>query len=30
MYEFAEHLIREGKAYVDSLGDEEIREYRGR
>lgn len=29
MYAFAEHLIREGKAYVDSLSDEEIREYRG-
>jgi glutaminyl-tRNA synthetase len=29
MYEFAEHLIREGKAYVDSLNEEEIREYRG-
>ncbi len=29
MYEFAEHLIREGKAYVDSLTEEEIREYRG-
>ncbi|HET7275141.1 MAG TPA: glutamine--tRNA ligase/YqeY domain fusion protein, partial [Longimicrobiaceae bacterium] len=29
MYEFAEHLIRTGKAYVDSLPGEEIREYRG-
>jgi glutaminyl-tRNA synthetase len=29
MYNFAEHLIREGKAYVDSLGEEQIREYRG-
>jgi glutaminyl-tRNA synthetase len=29
MYRFAEHLIREGKAYVDSLGGDEIREYRG-
>jgi glutaminyl-tRNA synthetase len=29
MYEFAEHLIREGKAYVDSSTEEEIREYRG-
>jgi glutaminyl-tRNA synthetase len=29
MYGFAEHLIREGKAYVDSLSEEEIREYRG-
>jgi len=29
MYEYAEHLIREGKAYVDSLNEEEIREYRG-
>jgi glutaminyl-tRNA synthetase len=29
MYEFAEHLIREGKAYVDSLSEEAIREYRG-
>jgi glutaminyl-tRNA synthetase len=29
MYHFAEHLIREGKAYVDSLPEEEIREYRG-
>ena len=29
MYAFAEHLIREGKAYVDSLNEEEIREHRG-
>ncbi len=29
LYEFAERLIREGKAYVDSLSAEEIREYRG-
>jgi glutaminyl-tRNA synthetase len=29
MYAFAEHLIREGKAYVDSLSEEEIREHRG-
>ncbi len=29
LYEFAEQLIREGKAYVDSLNAEEIREYRG-
>jgi glutaminyl-tRNA synthetase len=29
MYAFAEHLIREGKAYVDSLTEDEIREYRG-
>lgn len=29
MYAYAEHLIREGKAYVDSLSEEEIREYRG-
>lgn len=29
MYLFAEHLIREGKAYVDSLSEDEIREYRG-
>jgi glutaminyl-tRNA synthetase len=28
-YEFAIHLIRKGKAYVDSLSAEEIREYRG-
>ncbi len=29
LYEFAEMLIKEGKAYVDSLTSEEIREYRG-
>ncbi|MEX2570099.1 MAG: glutamine--tRNA ligase/YqeY domain fusion protein [Gemmatimonadota bacterium] len=29
MYLFAEHLISEGKAYVESLDDEEIRQYRG-
>ena len=29
LYEFAEQLIREGKAYVDSLSAEDIREYRG-
>ena len=29
LYEFAVALIREGKAYVDSLSAEEIREYRG-
>jgi len=29
MYAFAEHLIREDLAYVDSLSEEEIREYRG-
>ncbi len=29
MYECALHLIKEGKAYVDSLSEEEIREYRG-
>lgn len=29
MYEYAEHLIREGKAYVCSLSDAEIKEYRG-
>jgi glutaminyl-tRNA synthetase len=28
-YEFAVRLIREGKAYVDSLSEEEIRAYRG-
>ncbi len=28
-YEFAEKLIREGKAYVDDLSAEEIRAYRG-
>ncbi|MCA9803844.1 MAG: glutamine--tRNA ligase/YqeY domain fusion protein [Cyanobacteria bacterium HKST-UBA02] len=29
LYDYAEHLIREGKAYVCSLTDQEIREYRG-
>jgi len=29
LYQFAEELIRQGLAYVDSLGEEEIREYRG-
>jgi glutaminyl-tRNA synthetase len=29
LYEFAEQLITEGKAYVDSLSAEEIREHRG-
>jgi glutaminyl-tRNA synthetase len=29
LYQFAEQLIREDKAYVDSLSAEEIREYRG-
>src|SRR5687768_4941472 len=29
MYEFGEHLIRLGRAYVDSSSEEEIREYRG-
>jgi glutaminyl-tRNA synthetase len=29
LYEFAEVLIRKGKAYVDSLTEEQIREYRG-
>ena len=29
LYHFAEKLIIEGKAYVDSLNPEEIREYRG-
>ncbi len=29
MYAFAEHLIREGKAYIDSQSEEEIREGRG-
>ena len=29
LYEFAVHLIREGKAYVDSLTAEEIRRHRG-
>ena len=29
LYDWAEHLIREGKAYVDDLSPEEIRDYRG-
>ena len=29
LYEYAKQLIRIGKAYVDSLTEEEIREYRG-
>jgi glutaminyl-tRNA synthetase len=29
LYEYAVHLIREGKAYVDSLSADEMREYRG-
>lgn len=29
LYEFAVHLIKAGKAYIDSLSPEEIREYRG-
>ena len=29
MYDYAEHLILAGKAYVDSLNEAEIREYRG-
>jgi len=29
MYQYAEQLIRDGKAYVDSLSADEIREYRG-
>ncbi|MCB0065321.1 MAG: glutamine--tRNA ligase, partial [Caldilineaceae bacterium] len=29
LYRFAEQLIRDGKAYVDSLSGDEIREYRG-
>ena len=29
LYEWAEHLIQSGKAYVDSLSAEEMREYRG-
>ncbi len=29
LYNFAEQLIQDGKAYVDSLSAEEIREYRG-
>ena len=29
MYELAERLVREGKAYVDDLTDDQIKEYRG-
>ncbi|MFP4630390.1 MAG: glutamine--tRNA ligase/YqeY domain fusion protein [Desulfohalobiaceae bacterium] len=29
LYEFAQHLVKEGKAFVCSLSPEEIREYRG-
>ncbi len=29
LYEWAEQLIKDGKAYVDSLSEEEIKEYRG-
>jgi glutaminyl-tRNA synthetase len=29
LYELAEHLVKKGLAYVDSLSAEEIREYRG-
>jgi glutaminyl-tRNA synthetase len=29
MYEYAEHLVRGGHAYVDSLSADDIREYRG-
>jgi glutaminyl-tRNA synthetase len=29
LYEYAVQLIKDGKAYVDSLSDDEIREYRG-
>src|SRR5918992_4440024 len=29
LYELAEQLVRDGKAYVDSLSADEIREYRG-
>jgi glutaminyl-tRNA synthetase len=29
MYELAERLVREGKAYVDDLTDEQIKDYRG-
>src|SRR5690349_2850447 len=29
LFAYAEHLVREGRAYVDSLTAEEIRQYRG-
>ncbi|MHB0774151.1 glutamine--tRNA ligase/YqeY domain fusion protein [Halomonas sp. WWR20] len=29
LYSWAQHLVREGKAYVDDLSPDEIREYRG-
>lgn len=29
LYDWAEYLIKEGKAYVDSLNEEELRQYRG-
>ena len=29
LYEFAEHLIKKGKAYVCDLSQQEVREYRG-
>lgn len=29
LYGFAEQLVKDGKAYVDSLSEDEIREYRG-
>src|SRR5216110_484759 len=29
LYDYAVHLIKDGKAYVDSLSADEIREYRG-
>jgi glutaminyl-tRNA synthetase len=29
LYDFAEELVRRGKAYVDDLSEDEIREYRG-
>src|SRR4029078_10348259 len=29
LYDFAVQLIKDGKAYVDSLSSDEIREYRG-
>ena len=29
LYDYAVELIKMGKAYVDSLNEEEIREYRG-